>query len=139
MYGFPQTGWVVHYTRVKHLEPYGYYPSRKKLGLWKHNSQPINLFLVVDDFGVKYSGKGHALNLKAELEDKYKVTLDWKGKLYIGIALKWDHEKGTVQLSIPGYVRVALHSFRHKKPKIPQESSYPWIQPIYGKSNQILS
>ena len=63
--------------------------------------------MVVDDFWVKYSGKEHSLHLKSALEDKYKVTTDWEGKLYIGIALKWDYEKGTVQLSIPGYVRAA--------------------------------
>ena len=48
---------------------------------------------MVDDFGVKYSSKEHALHLKASLETKYKVTTDWEGKLHIGIALKWDYEK----------------------------------------------
>ena len=73
--------------------------------------------MVVDDFGVKYSGKEHAIHLKASLETIYKVTTDWEGKFYIGIALKWEYEKGTVQLSMPGYVRAALHSFQHEKPK----------------------
>ena len=67
-----------------------------------------------DDFGVKYSGKEHALHLQAALEDKYKVTTDWEGKLYIEIALKWDYKKVTVQISMPGYVRAALHSFQQK-------------------------
>ena len=40
------------------------------------------------------------LRLKASLEDKYKVTTDWEGDLCIGIALKWDHEKGTVNFQI---------------------------------------
>ena len=44
--------------------------------------------LVVNDFGVKYSGKEHALHLKAALEDKYKLTTYWEGKVYIEIALK---------------------------------------------------
>ena len=44
---------------------------------WKENSQPINFTLVVDNFGVKYLGKEHALHLKASLETKYKVTKDW--------------------------------------------------------------
>ena len=63
-------------------------------------------------------------------EKKYKVTTDWEGKLYIGIALKWDYEKGTVQISMTGYVRAALHDFQHDKPKQMQESPYPWTQPI---------
>ena len=60
------------------------------------------------------------------------------GKLYIGIALKWDYEKGTVQLSMPGYVRTALHDLQHEKPKRSQESPYTWKQPVYGKNNQML-
>ena len=59
--------------------------------------------------------------------------------MYIGIALKWEYEKGTVQLSMPGYVRAALHAFQHEKPKRPQDSPYPWTQPVYGKNNQMLS
>ena len=40
-------------------------------------------------------------HLKEALQDKYKVTTDWEGKLYIGIALKWEYEKGLVKLSMP--------------------------------------
>ena len=46
-----------------------------------HIIKPINFTLVVDNFGVKYSVKEHALRLKASLETKYKVTTDWEGKL----------------------------------------------------------
>ena len=95
--------------------------------------------MVVDDFGVKCSGKEHALKLKEALETKYKVTTDWEVKLYNGIALKWDYEKRTVQLSIPDYVRAALLAFQHKKPKRPQDSPYPWTQPVHGNNNQMLS
>ena len=78
------------------------------------------------------------LYLKEALETKYKVTKDWEGKLYIGIELNWGYEKGTVQLSMPGYAHAALHAFQHDKPKQPQEFPYPWTQPVYGKNNQIL-
>ena len=91
------------------------------MGLWAYGSLPINFTLLVDDFGAKYLGKEHALHLKSALEDKTKVTTDWERKLYIGIALKCDHEKGTVQLSMTGCVHVALHSFQHKNTKIPQK------------------
>ena len=70
---------------------------------------------------------------------KYKVNTDWEGKLYIGIALKWDHEKVTVQLSMPGYVPAALHDFQHKKTKQQQDSPYPWKQTVYVKNNQMIS
>ena len=111
MYGLPQEGRISHDVLLKHLEPYGYHPSIKNLGLWKHNSRPIKFTLVVDDFGVKYSGKENALYIKAVLE-KYKV-IDWGVKLYIMIELKWYYEKITFHLSIPGYVNAAQHAFQH--------------------------
>ena len=77
--------------------------------------------------------------MKAEIKDKYKVTKYWGGEFYIVIALKWDYEKGTVQISMPSYVCAALNSFQHNKPKIPQDSPYPWTQSIYKKNNQMLS
>ena len=88
MYGLPKPGQIAHDGLVKHLEPYGYRPSRKTLGLWTHNSQTIYFTLVVDYFGVNYLVKDHDLHLKAALEDKCKVTTDWEGKFYIGVALK---------------------------------------------------
>ena len=134
MYGIPQEVRIAHDDLVKKLGPYGYHPSRKTIGLWTYKNWPIKFTLVVDDFGVKYLGKENSLHLKAVLEYKYTVTTYWVDKLYIGIALKWDYEKGTVHISIPGYLRAALHSFQHKKPKIPQDLTYLWTQPIYVKT-----
>ena len=39
---------------------------------------------------------------------------------------------------MPGYVRAEIHSFQHKKSKRPQDSPYPWTQPIHGE-NLMLS
>ena len=76
----------------------------------------------------------HDLHLKASLEDKYKVTTYWEGKLYIGIALKWDYEKVTVQLSMPEYVRKALRSFQHDKPNITSTHLAPVHNPYMVKT-----
>ena len=92
MNGIPQAVRIAHDALLKNIEPYRYHPSSKNPILWKHNSRPINFPLVVDCFGIKYSGKDHALHLKAALETKYKVTTDWEG-LYIGIPIKWDYKK----------------------------------------------
>ena len=40
---------------------------------------------------------------------------------------------------MPGYVCASLHSFQHEKTKRPQDSPYPWTQPICGKNNQTPS
>ena len=77
MYGLTQVGRIAHDALLKKQEPYGYHPSSKNPGLWKHNSRPIKFTLVVHDFGVKKSGKEHALHLKAALKTKYRLTKDW--------------------------------------------------------------
>ena len=91
MYELPPVERIAHDVLLKQLDLYVYHPSSKNLGLWKHNSRPINFTLVVDYFGVKYSGEEHALYLKIALETIYKVTTDWEGTLCIGIELKWDY------------------------------------------------
>ena len=93
MYGFPQAEQLSQNALLKNIEPYGDHPFSQNPRLWKHKSQQINFTLVVDGFGVKYSGKEHALHLKAAQEKKIKITSDWEGKLYIELALKWDYEK----------------------------------------------
>ena len=69
------------------------------------------LSLVVNDFGVKYTGTYHADHLVQALMTNYKIAIDWKGETLCGIALKWDYNKRTVDLSIPGYVKKALLKF----------------------------
>ena len=45
------------------------------------------------------------------------ITTDWDGKIYVEISLTWDYDKGTVKLTMTGYVNISLHSFQKKKPK----------------------
>ena len=83
VYGLPQALRISQDSLVRHLETYGYRPSSKTPVLWTHDSRPINFTLVVNDFGIKYSRKEHYPHLKASLEDTYRVTIDWEGKLYM--------------------------------------------------------
>eukprot|EP00978_Attheya_sp_CCMP212_P025273 scaffold80937_cov51-Attheya_sp.AAC.2 len=136
MYGFPQAGKIAQERLTKVLEPFGYAPAPITAGLWLHKSRPITFTLVVDDFGVKYTGSEHALHLKQALESTYKITTDWDGALYIGITLKWDYANVRVFLSMPGYVKAALHKFLHPKPSRDQNSPYPWVGPIFGRHSQ---
>jgi len=45
------------------------------------------IFLVVDDFGVKYQGKEHAKLLMNTLKEDFKISEDWHGENYIGLTL----------------------------------------------------
>jgi hypothetical protein len=113
MYGLPQAGLLANELLEKSLNKRGYHHSKLVPGLWKHEWRPIQFTLVVDDFGVKYVGKEHALHLKATLEDNYGVTTEWNGKRYIGITLDWDYELEQVHLSMLGYIAKALEVFQH--------------------------
>jgi hypothetical protein len=92
---------------------------------------------VVDDFGIKYSGKEIANHLLNALKENYEVTEDWAGKLYCGISLDWDYKNKTVDLSMPEYIANALHKFQHKQPERPQHAHYPARTPQYGSKVQL--
>jgi hypothetical protein len=132
MYGLPQAGIIANQKLTKHLAKYGYRPTKHTPGLWKHDQRPVTFSLVVDDFGIKYVGEHNAQHLLDAISDLYKSTVDWKGQLYCGISLKWDYDQRTVELSMPGYVKAALHKFQHPAPTVPQHSPYPWNQPQHN-------
>ena len=115
MYGLPQAGLLANQLLTKRLNENGYRQSKLVPDLWEHKWRQIQFTLVVDDFGVKYVGKEHALHLKTTLEQHYKVTNDWTGKQYVGITLDWDYKHQQVHLSMPGYAAKALKQFQHQK------------------------
>ena len=62
MYGLPQAGALANELLTKRLETQGYYQC-KTPGLWRHKWRPIMFTLVVDNFGVQYTGDQHAQHL----------------------------------------------------------------------------
>ena len=75
--------------------------------------------LVVDYFGVKFDGLDHASHLKSTLERWYDITVDWDGSKYVGINLKWDYDKRTLDTNVPGFVNSKLEQFDYQPPKKP--------------------
>ena len=51
-YGLPQLGILVNKKLRIQSEKEGYYEARTTPGLWRHKWKPIQLFLILDDFGV---------------------------------------------------------------------------------------
>ncbi len=84
---FSQAGLLANGFLKKRLNKHGYQQSKLVLGLWKHDTRPIQLTLVVGDFGMKYIGKEHSQHLKNALEEHYKLMCNWTGTWYIGITL----------------------------------------------------
>jgi hypothetical protein len=99
-------------------------------------TRPIQFTLVVDDFGVQYVGAEHAQHTISALETEYTFSKDWIGGLYCGITLNWDYANKNVDLSMPGYIKYALHKFQHPLPKRPQYAPHNWTVPAYGQRIQ---
>jgi hypothetical protein len=91
---------------------------------------------VVDDFGVQYVVREHDQNLIDALEVEYTVSKDWTGGLYCDITLKWNYMNKHVDLSMPGYIKDALHKFQHPLPRLPQYAPHNWTVPAYGQRIQ---
>ena len=130
MYGLPEAGKISNDLLKKRLDKAGYYPRQFTPGLWRHVWRPITFTLVVDAFGIKFEGDMHAKPSWKTLRKHYDVTTDWKGELSVGIKLKWDYEKRTIDTHIPTFVPYALHKYQHPKPTKPQHA--PANQRLYS-------
>jgi hypothetical protein len=67
--------------------------------------------LIVDDFGVEYVGKEHAIHLRDTIKEHYDTTENWKGDLYSGINLDWNYNKCTCRLSMEDYIDTVLTKY----------------------------
>jgi hypothetical protein len=48
------------------------------------------------------------------------------------MTLKWDYNKRTCDISMPGYVSNILSKFQHDAPKHPQHTPSRYVTPVYG-------
>jgi hypothetical protein len=138
MYGLPQAGILTNELLQSNLAKDGYRPMQHTHGLWKHDTRPISFMLEVDDFGVKYVGREHAEHLLECIKKNYNISSDWKGSAYCGLTLDWDYKNRTVDLSMPGYIKAALHKYHHAAPARPEHAPHTWNPPIYGSKTQYV-
>jgi hypothetical protein len=131
MYGLPQAGILANELLQRNLAKDGYRPTTHTHGLRTHDTRPISFSLVVDDFGVKYVGREHAEHLMTCIKKNYNISSDWNGTAYCGLTLDWNYQDRTVDLSMPGYIKAALHKYQHPAPARPEhaphvESTHLW-------------
>jgi hypothetical protein len=119
MHGLPQSGIPAKELLQRNLARDGYRPMQHTHGLWTHDTRPLSFSLVVDDFGVTYVGREHAEHLMECVKKNYNISSDWNGSAYCGFTLDWDCKNRTVDLSIPGYIKAALHKYQHAAPASP--------------------
>ena len=79
MYGLAHAGLIANELLQKRLNKHGYHQSKLVPGLWRHTWRPIWFTLVIDDFGIKYVGKEHALHLQSALKSYYPLSTYWTG------------------------------------------------------------
>ena len=118
------------------MEPYGYYPVPSMTGLWAHRMRKI-FFWCVDNFGVKYFSKDDVDHLLKYFSKHYTVLTDWEGPNYLGLTIDCNYREGSVDISMPKYVKNALGHIQHPKQKLPQYAPRQLTVPAYGRQLQI--
>lgn len=111
-----------------------------------HHTRPVEtqmastiFALIVDDFGVQYTGRQHADHLLAALTEHYQVTTDWTGTKFAGIDIAWNYENRTVRLYMDGYINDVRIRFNHPDPSKPQHSPHRCRKIIYGAKSQLIT
>ena len=132
MPGLKQAGTIPNNRLTLHLAKNSYAPAPHTPLLWAHAHLPIMLSLVVDNFGVKYTGDASAYHLIATLRSLYTISVDWYVSLFCCLTIVWDYANRTVDVSMPGYINKALHKFQHPHPKRRQDFPHSWTQTAYG-------
>ena len=81
MHGLQESGALSNEQLRQHLATYSWKPIQLTLGLWKHDSNKLIFFLVLDNFGVKHLTKVSVEHPINALKDKYEdLEVNWKGE-----------------------------------------------------------
>ncbi len=136
MYGLKQAGKLANDLLSQRLFGHGYYQCGTTPGLWRHKWRPVMFVLIVDDFGVQFTGRQHAQHLITALQSNYEVSEDWTGSKFSGIDLKWDYIKRTCRLTMDGYITELRLRYGHPNPTKPQHSPHKHRPIIYGSTTQ---
>ena len=127
-YGLPQSGLLANDLLRTRLDKAGYYEASTTPGLCSHKWSPVQFVLLVNDFGIEYGGKEHALHLLKTLELNHKITTHWEGSKFAGIELAWGynarHVNRNCHISKDRYIAKVLLKYVHPIPKKPQLSPH---------------
>jgi hypothetical protein len=52
--------------------------------------------------------------------------------------LEWDYKNRAVDLSMPGYIKTALHKYQHPAPTRQEHAPHTWNPPVYGAKTQYV-
>jgi hypothetical protein len=66
------------------------------------------------------------------------ISSDWTGNTYCGLKLEWYYVNGTFDLSMPGYIKAALHKYQNPAHIRAEHAPYKWNSPVYGAKTQYV-
>ena len=92
--------------------------------------------MIVDDFGIKSTYQAATGHLLQALCDKYQITVDPSGTKFLGFVIDWHYPARKVYLSIPDYVKHALHRLQHSLPTRLQHAPHCHNKPAHGQKIQ---
>ena len=136
MPGLKQAARLANERLVNQLAPYGYAPVQHTPSLGKYESNGILFDLVLDDFRIKSISQAATNNLIQALRDKYQITIDPSGTKFLGFVLDWKYPARKVYISMPNYVKHALHRLQHSMPTRLQHALHRHNKPTYGQKIQ---
>jgi hypothetical protein len=73
------------------------------------------------------------------IKKNYNISSDWNGTAYCGLTLDWYYKNRTVDLSMPGYIKAALHKYQNPAPARPDHAPHGWNPPTYGAKTQFVN
>ena len=110
LYGLPHAGKIAQDALIQHLSTGGYIQTTTPC-LFRRATNGVAFTLIVDDFGVKHNSDSSCQHLIDCLQQKYKLTVNWKATKYLGMTLRFERNERIVALSIPGYIEKVLQRF----------------------------
>ena len=134
--GLKKAGRLASNKLTKNLSRNGYAPVPHTPSLWHHHTSDLVFYLVVDDFGIKYTRKADVNHLLNSLQGDYKITKDWTRDKYLSLTLKWYCVNRNLSVSMSGYVKADLLKFQHEATTKLQDAPHRWNEPTYGAKTQ---
>ena len=132
VYDLKQARVIANQKLIKYLKLYSYHLVKFTPGLWKHEDKDTLFSLVVNDFSIKSTSEENVQHLLQAFKENYKILVDWKAQIYMGINFKYDYVKRKVDLLMPDYVNNVLAKFQHILSNKLEYIPYAHGIPTYG-------
>ncbi len=87
-YGLPQAGILANDLLRSHLKAKGFYEAASTPSLWCHKWSPIQFFLIVVNFGLKYVGLKHFTYLLDICKKFHGIQYNMEGDNVFGMDIE---------------------------------------------------